>query len=236
MLLILALVFSFLLFYNEQTFEEEVDLQKANNETLIQTKTTVGRTVRHRKKSKKEKTKSEDESGHEKTTKESEPFLPETTTTTRTDEEISAFFCESTPERANGITESSEEERPILKQNKKKSKDKGKTSRSNTTETSISEQEPPRKPVVEDVVVEEVLQKTESEPVVESEQLVVAEEVILPEQEPSIKASPSSAASKESKKSKASKDKNLTAGMHRVKLLALIKCSESRMVVFGSTL
>ena len=229
LLLILVLVFVFLFFSKEQSFEEAVALQKANNEPLYQSKNLVEKTLRHRRKPKKEKGRSEEESRHVKTgkiVKESEMLVPATSTSpvvesVITEQDVATFFSESSPERANGITGSSEEDKPAPKAHKKRSKEKGKSGRSHVVERPRKEQEQAIKNVVvEDMIVQEVFQKSEAEPAFESELPMVAEVVVVPEQELPVQAAPSTATtSKRAKKSKGSKDKNLNAGtvklMHR---------------------
>lgn len=212
-ILVFVLVPVFLFFSKEQSFEEAVALQKANNEPLYQSKNPVEKTLKHRKKSKKEKSRSEEESGRGKFRKEGDVSTLPVVESAVTEQDVATLFSESSPERANGITESSEDEKPAPKAHKKRSKEKGKSGRSPVVERPRKEQEQAKKIVVEEMVVQEVFQKSEAEPAFESEVPMIPEVVVVPEQEHPVQATPSTAAtSKKAKKSKGSKDKNLNAG------------------------
>ena len=211
-ILILALVLAYLLFYNEQSFEDAVASQKASSDILIQSKSSGGKAgLKNRKKPKKERTKSEGESGvNEKVTKqesgEAQLEASDDSEPKSLEDEAATLF-EAIPEKPI-VAESLEEEKPAQKP-KKKTKEKRRSERNRGVEiTPPKEQEPAQ--VREEILVQESFVKTDAEPTLESLPPMVDAEPFLTKEEPIIQAG---TASKKAKKSKSAKDKHSSAGI-----------------------
>ena len=209
-ILIVALVLAYLLFYKEQSFEDAVASQKASTDMLIQKQQSSGKaSLKHRKKPKKERTKSDGES--EKINKQNEAQLevseesdPQTLSKSLADEAANLF--EEIPEKPI-LAESSEEDKPAPKP-KKKARDKRK---SDQTRGASRSKEQEREPVREEVLVQESFAKTEAEEVLEGLPPMVEEESLIQPKEESIP--PATGSGKKPKKSKAPKDKQSTTGI-----------------------
>ena len=212
--LILVLVAAYLLFYKEQSFEDALANQKSFSDILIQTKSASGKTgLKHRKKTRKERTKSEGES-EKIVTKQSDLVLEasensDSSTLPKSLADEAAILFETLPEKP-AVAESSEEEKPVHKQ-KKKSRDRRKPDHSrNAVESPLPKEQEPDKRVVKEVLVQESFVKTNEEaleglpPMVEEEPVSAKDEATLP----------TGSSGKKAKKSKGQKDKPPTAGKY----------------------
>jgi cytoskeletal protein RodZ len=212
-ILILVLVLAYLLFYKEQTFEDALASQKASSDILIQTKHTSAKAgLKHRKRPKKERTKSEGES--EKIIKQDEVQLEaseesDPSTMPKSFAEEAASLFEAIPEKPTAA-ESSEEERPAPKP-KKRTRDKRKSDhhRAAVESTQPKEQEPVV--VKKEILVEETFVKSNAEQALEGLPSMADEDPLFPQDVPVI---PAGNTGKKPKKSKASKDKQSTAGIY----------------------
>ena len=213
--LILVLVAAYLLFYKEQSFEDALANQKSLNDILIQTKSASGKTgLKHRKKTRKERTKSEGES-EKIVTKQSDPVLEasensDSSTLPKSLADEAASLFETLPEKP-AVAESSEEEKPVHKQ-KKKSRDRRKPDHSrDAVESPLPKEQEPDKRVVKEVLVQESSVRTNEEQVLEGLPPMVEEEPVLPKDEATL---PTGSSGKKAKKSKDQKDKPPTAGKY----------------------
>ena len=214
--LILVLVAAYLLLYKEQSFEDALASQKSFNDILIQSKTVSGKAgLKHRKKTRKERTKSEGET-EKIATKQNDAQLEafensdsSTLPKSLVDEAVSLF--ETLPEKP-AVAESSEEEKPVQKP-KKKSRDRRKHDHNrDVVESPLpKEQEPDKRAVKEDVLVQETFVKTKEEEALEGLPPMVEEEPLFLKEESAL---PTGSSGKKAKKSKGQKEKQSTAGIY----------------------
>ncbi|XP_046847485.1 intracellular protein transport protein USO1-like isoform X2 [Xenia sp. Carnegie-2017] len=201
-ILILVLFLAYFVFFKEQTFEDAVANQKAVGDIFSSGKNASNKTgVRHRKKVKKERPKSEEES--ELLVGKGEELLQSVAPITNIsfEDEAKSLF-EASPDKST-VVENSEDDKTVQKP-KKKSRDKRKSDHRNEMTLPSKEQEA----IIEknEIVVEDIMVNSNVEEVLESLPP-------MPEELPPKEGSPGGpvASSKKSKKSKGGKEKQVNA-------------------------